>query len=190
MRLYLVVFPIDDLRLAVETAKRILTKEKIDRQLAGQSTLIPYIKVRDGYHNKMGVTVDTQDRLDDKIDKLTSMMSKLTAQGNNQNKQFKPKMYECKKIGQTKDYYDHSCYQNRLRSNSGDRRMSFRGRAWSRERHCSSNFRRNDQSSSSRSKSGLRASRDIIRCFKCREYDHFPKDCLNSETERESEQIQ
>ena len=33
MRLYWVLFPIEDLRLAVETAKRILTKEKIDRPL-------------------------------------------------------------------------------------------------------------------------------------------------------------
>ena len=36
-RLYSVLFPIEDLRLAVETVKRILTKEKIDRQLSGQS---------------------------------------------------------------------------------------------------------------------------------------------------------
>ena len=28
-----------------------------------------------------------------------------------------------------------------------------------------------------------------IRCFKCREYDHFTNDCPNSEMERESEQI-
>ena len=33
-RLYWVLFPIDDLRLAVEVAKRILTKQKIDRQLS------------------------------------------------------------------------------------------------------------------------------------------------------------
>ena len=37
------------------------------------------------------VMFDMQDRLEDKIDKLTSMMSKLTAQGNNQNKQLKSK---------------------------------------------------------------------------------------------------
>ena len=37
-RLYLVLFPIEDLSQAVETAKRILIKEKIDRQLAGQSS--------------------------------------------------------------------------------------------------------------------------------------------------------
>ena len=33
-RLYWVLFPIEDLRLAVETTKRILTRERIDRQLA------------------------------------------------------------------------------------------------------------------------------------------------------------
>ena len=37
--LHWVLFPIDDLRQVVETTKRILTKEKIDRQLAGISHL-------------------------------------------------------------------------------------------------------------------------------------------------------
>ena len=106
MRLYWVLFPIDDLRLAVKTAKRILTKEKVDRQLKGQSTSTPFMNIRDGYNSRESITYDTQDRLDDKIDKLTSMMSKLTAQGNNQNKQFKPKIYQGKKRGQTKHYYD------------------------------------------------------------------------------------
>ena len=36
-RLYWILFPIEDLRQALETVKRILTKEKLDRQLAGQS---------------------------------------------------------------------------------------------------------------------------------------------------------
>ena len=30
----------------------------------------------------------------------------------------------------------------------------------------------------------------MSRCFKCREYDPFTKDCLNSQTEKEPEQIQ
>ena len=35
--------------------------------------------------------------------------------------------------------------------------------------------------SSSRSRSNLRVStnRDRVRCFKCREYDHFANECLN-----------
>ena len=50
----------------------------------------------------------------------------------------------------------------------------------------------NRSSSSSRSRSGSRASanRDKIRCYKCREYDYFSKDCPTSQIEKESEQIQ
>ena len=38
-RLYWILFPIDNLRVAVETAKRELTKEKIHRQMSGQYTI-------------------------------------------------------------------------------------------------------------------------------------------------------
>ena len=31
---------------------------------------------------------------------------------------------------------------------------------------------------------------DRIRCYKCREYDHFAKDCPTSREERELEQLQ
>ena len=87
------------------------------------------MNIRDGYNSKKVATFDTQDRLDDKIDKLMSMISKVTAQGNNQNKQFKPKIYQGKRRGQTRNYYDQGNYQNRYRSNSGDRRTSFTSRA-------------------------------------------------------------
>ena len=39
--LYWVLFPIENLRQTLETAKKILTKEKLDRQLAGKSTGAP-----------------------------------------------------------------------------------------------------------------------------------------------------
>ena len=32
-RLYWILYPIDNLRVAAETAKKVLTKEKIDRQM-------------------------------------------------------------------------------------------------------------------------------------------------------------
>ena len=54
-----------------------------------------------------------------------------------------------------------------------------------------SNSRNNRSTSNSRSRSGSRASinRDRIRCYKCREYDHFAKDCPTSREERELEQL-
>ena len=45
IKLYWVLFPIMDLRQAVETTKRILMKEKIARQLAGQTSLTPFIRI-------------------------------------------------------------------------------------------------------------------------------------------------
>ena len=53
--------------------------------------------------------------------------------------------------------------------------------------------RRNNRSASnSRSRSGSRAStnRDRIRCFECREYDHFVRECPTRQESRETEQIQ
>ena len=61
----------------VETAKRILTKEKIDRQLSGQSSSTPFMSIKDNHNRR--VTFDTGDELGDKIDKLTVMIGKLAA---------------------------------------------------------------------------------------------------------------
>ena len=60
------------------------------------------------------------------------------------------------------------------------------------EKDIDNNRRRDRSSSNSRSRSGSRAStnRDKIRCYKCREYDHFAKDGPTSKEEREIEQSQ
>ena len=52
-KLYWVLFPIDDLKQVVETAKRIQTKEKIERQLAEQSSSTPFMSIKDGYNKKV-----------------------------------------------------------------------------------------------------------------------------------------
>ena len=46
--------------------------------------------------------------------------------------------------------------------------------------------------SNSRSRSVSRAStnRDRMRCYECREYDHFTKDCPTNKIEKEMDQIQ
>ena len=36
----------------------------------------------------------------------------------------------------------------------------------------------------------MTTNRDRIRCFECREYNHFARDCLTIQTNREAEQIQ
>ena len=43
----------------VETAKRILTKEKLDGQLTGQSLSTPFMSIRDAHHRK--VSFDTRE---------------------------------------------------------------------------------------------------------------------------------
>ena len=48
-KLYWVLFPIMDLRQAVETAKRILTNEKIDGQLAGQTSSTLFMNIKEGF---------------------------------------------------------------------------------------------------------------------------------------------
>ena len=72
------------------------------------------------------------DGLEDKIDRLTVMMSQLTTKGKGFNKQFKPKIYQGRR-GQSRKFYDRHIfdqrgYQNRYRLNSGDRRIQFSGR--------------------------------------------------------------
>ena len=57
------------------------------------------MNIRDGNNCKKVVTYDMQDRLHDKIDKLTSIIYKLTAKSSNQNKPFKTKIYQVKRTG-------------------------------------------------------------------------------------------
>ena len=72
--------------MAVETAKRVLTKEKIDRQTSGQSFATPFMKAS-SEHNfssmkscKKGVTFDSMETIErngNSIDKLASLVSKM-----------------------------------------------------------------------------------------------------------------
>ena len=60
-KLYWILFPIDELRQAVETAKRILTNEKIDRQLSGQSLSTSSMSIKENHNRR--VSFDTGDEL-------------------------------------------------------------------------------------------------------------------------------
>ena len=107
-KLYWILFPIDDLRQAIETAKRILTKEKIDWQLSGQSSSTPFMSIKDNHSRR--VTFDTGDELGDKIDKLTVMIGKLAARDSGSGRQFKPQIYQGKRRRQNRGNYDRCSY--------------------------------------------------------------------------------
>ena len=70
----------------METAKRILTKKKIDKQLAGKSTSTPFMSFKDSTGcNQKAVSFDNHNILNTKLYKLTAMMTKLTTEINNKN---------------------------------------------------------------------------------------------------------
>ena len=224
-KLYWILFPIEDLRQAVDIAKRILTKEKLDKQLTGQTSTSPFMSVRDGTERR--VSFNARDELGDKIVKLTVVMSRLAAKDSHERRPFKPQIYKSK--GQSRSYNQGS-YQNRsgsrnrgqfkdnrsrqnyrgnnLRGNTrGYDRQNNRGnyrneryndynrdKNRSRERTFTRNYSssKDRSSSNSRSRSGSRANtnRDSIRCYKCREYDHFVRNCPSSREDRDLEQLQ
>ena len=82
-----------------------LTKEKIDKQLAGQSSSTPFMSMRDSQGKK--VSFNTQDNLEQKIDKLMVMMGKLVTEDEGCTKPFRP---------QRNNYRGQDYDRNRTRS--------------------------------------------------------------------------
>ena len=116
-KLYWILFPIEDLIQAVETVKRILTKEKLDKQLTGQTSTSPFMNIRDGTERK--VSFNARDKLEDKINKPAVVMSKLAAKDSYEKRPFKLHIYKSR--GQNRSYNQRG-YQNRSgRSDSRNR---------------------------------------------------------------------
>ena len=142
-KLYWVLFPIENLRQAVDTAKRILNKEKLDKQLMGQTSTSPFMSIREG--TDKGVSFNARDELGDMIDKLTIVMSKLAVTDNHERRPFKPQIYKSR--GKNR-FYDQGRYQprsngrNRSYGTDRDTRQNYQG---SRSR---GNFRGNNRQDS------------------------------------------
>ena len=107
-KLYWILFPIENLRHAVDTIKRILTKEKLDKQLTGQTSTRAFMSVRDGTERK--VSFNARYELGDQIDKLTVLMSRLAAKDSHRKRPFQSEIYDSR--GQNRSYNQGS-YQNR-----------------------------------------------------------------------------
>ena len=131
-QLYSTLINVNSLRDAIDLVRRVLTKEKLDRQLTGQSST-PFMTASSNDNhsvlnsNKRGVTFDAMETLErniDCIDKLTSLVSAMKMTTDKKQSPYKPKIYQ----GRSRN-------QNRNRQNFTSRDRSFsRGRSQSRNR--------------------------------------------------------
>ena len=101
-QLYSTLINVNNLRDAIDLAKRVLTKEKLDRQLTGQSST-PFMRAtsNDNHlpqnHYKKEVTFDMMEMLErnsDCIDKLTSLVSDMKMTIDRKQPSYKPKIYQ------------------------------------------------------------------------------------------------
>ena len=101
-QLYVTLINVNNLRDAIDLAKRVLTKEKLDRQLTGQ-TSTPFMKVtiNDSHSTqnnpKKGVTFDAMETLErnsDCIDRLTSLVSDMKMTMDRKQSPYKPRIYQ------------------------------------------------------------------------------------------------
>ena len=93
-RLYWVLFPINNLHEAVETAKRFLTKEKIDRQMTEQSST-SFMKLTD--KKRKSVTFDARDVLEktnENMERMTALMDKMYIKLEQKDVPYKPQIYQ------------------------------------------------------------------------------------------------
>ena len=101
-RLYSNLINVNNLRDAIYLAKRVLTTEKLDRQLTGQSsTALMKATSNDNHspqsHHKKGVTFDAMETLErnsDCIDRLTSLVSDMKMTMDRKQPPYKPKIYQ------------------------------------------------------------------------------------------------
>ena len=148
-QLYVTLINVNNVRDAIDSAKRVLTKEKLDRQLTGQSST-PFIRatINDNHctqnNHKKGVTFDgmeTLERNSDCIDRLTSLVSDMKMTMDRKQSLYKPRIYQ----GRSRN-------QNTNQQNFTPRNRSFsRGRNQSGNRgnyNNRNNYRPNDRNRS------------------------------------------
>ena len=126
-KLYWILFPINNLREAVETTKRVMNKEKLDKQLTGQaSNKSPFMKLGDDTTSAQQKMLNPQE-----IEAISSRVYNMSLQQDKTSKPFKPQVYQRRGRGQTQNYdRDRSRNNNRQGQNFGQNR-------------CGNNYRRN-----------------------------------------------
>ena len=107
-KLYWILFPINNLMEVIDTAKRELNKEELDKQLTGQaSNISPFMTMKDDTQSGQRMLMKPQD-----LEAVTSMMYNMSLQQGKTKKSFKPQVYQKSGRGQRQSYD-----RNRLRNN-------------------------------------------------------------------------
>ena len=121
-KLYLILFPINNLRDAV---KRVLMKEKLDKQLSGLAgTTTPFMKVGDLSHPGKKVSFNVQDPIRQQLESLTSMVYNMSMQKEENSKPFKPQIYQKRGRGQKRQNFGDRDRSSTF--NSDKQRQNFR----------------------------------------------------------------
>ena len=105
-RLYYMLYHIDNLREVVEMAKRILTKEQMDKK-AGQSSTSPFMQVnqsssknKDKTEKKVSFSaVEAMERTTDSIERLASLMDRMDTKLDRREDQYRPRVYQGRSRG-------------------------------------------------------------------------------------------
>ena len=135
-RLYYMLYQINDLRVVVETAKRLLTKEQMDKK-SGQATTSPFMETSQSNSkskskaekNKKKVSfsaVEAIERTKDSIERLASLMDKMDTKLDRREDQYRPRIYQGRGRGCG---YRQNNYRSRNRSyNRNQYQNNYRGR--------------------------------------------------------------
>ena len=100
------LYQIYNLRVVVETAKMLLTKEQMDKK-TGQSTTSPFMQVNQGSSKSKDKSekkvsfsaVETMQRATDSIERLASLMDKMDIKLDRREDQYRPRVYQGRSRG-------------------------------------------------------------------------------------------
>ena len=96
------LYHIDDLRVAVEMAKRLLIKEQMDKR-AGQSITSPFMHAsqnKDKTEKKVSFNaVEVMEKTSDSIERLATLMDRMDTKLDRRKDQYRPRVYQGRKQG-------------------------------------------------------------------------------------------
>ena len=119
------LYQVNDLRVAVEIAKRLLIKEQMDKK-TGQSITSPFIQVnqnssmrdKDKMEKKVSFsTVEAMERTMDSIERLASLMDMMDTKLDKREDQYRPRVYQGRNQGHS---YRINSYSSRNTLHSRD----------------------------------------------------------------------